>query len=189
MWWFYPSASQSGLENDRYVMLNYGEGYWALGNLGRNAGTGAGAFATPMLWDSGGYLYAHETGMNRQGQVAYVESGPLELGDGQQVVRVQSLIPDELTGGDVTAQFFSSYQPEQAEVASVIYQLSAKTDVRVTGRQHRLRLAENNIIGGASMDSSKIHMDASLTMDTQPAGGVDWRVGRFRAGIIPGGMR
>jgi len=190
VWWFYPSGSQSGLENDRYVMLNYRDGYWALGTLGRSAGTGAGAFAQPMLWDSGGYLYAHETGQSRGGQVAYVESGPLELGDGDQVVRVQSLIPDEVTSGDVTAQFFSSYQPEQGETASAIYQLTAKTDVRATGRQHRLRLAENNISTGITADQMIITADQmTWTADTGPAGGVDWRVGRFRAGVIPGGKR
>jgi hypothetical protein len=188
VWWFYPSASQSGLENDRYVMVN-ALGHWAVGKLGRAAGSGTGAFSQPMLWDTNGLLYAHETGTDKGGQVPYIETGPLELGDGDRVVLVQSLLPDELNAGDLTVQFFSSYQPETPETASNVYQLTARTDVRVMGRQHRLRFAENNIITGVTMDSGVVTMDASLTMDSAPAGGVDWRLGQFRAGVIPGGYR
>lgn len=190
VWWFYPSASQSGLENDRYVMLNYRSGTWAFGQLPRAAGSGAGVFSQPMLWGTDGRLYAHETGNDKGGQVPYVESGPLELGDGDKVIRIQSLIPDERFLGDVSAQFFGSFQPEDPEVSYGPYQLASRTNVRLTARQVRLRLAEANILSGQTADQMIWTADSnSYTADTGLTGGVDWRVGNFRAGVLQGGYR
>jgi len=187
--WFYPSASQSGLENDRYVKLNTRIGAWDIGILNRAAGSGSEVFSQPMLWDTTGVLYAHELGQNRGGGVAYIESGPMEIGDGDSVARVQSLICDELTLGDVTAQFFASFQPNGTETSYGPYQIDSKTDIRFTARQARVRFAENNIINGVTMDSTLVTMDGSLTLDTAAGGGVGWRLGVPRLGVIPGGRR
>lgn len=189
MWWFYPSANQSGTENDRYVCVNYATGVWMVGALARAAGIGAGVFTNPQLWTSDGYLYTHESGTDKGGAVPFLESGPLEIGDGDQVLRVQTLLPDELHLGDLTATFFGSFQPEGPEATFGPYQLSARTDVRLSARQVRVRFDENNIITGVTMDSGLITMDGSTTMDAAPGGGVDWRAGRFRLGVLPGGKR
>lgn len=189
VWWFYPSASQSGLENDRYVMLNYRLGYWAIGALPRAAGSGAGVFATPMMWGTDSRLYAHETGSNKGGQVPYVESGPLEIGEGDRVLRIQSLIPDERFLGDVTATIYSALYPTAVETSAGPYLVSVKTDVRTSGRQHRLRLSENNIVSSVTIDTTLVSMDATRTLDQIGSGGVDWRVGNFRAGVLVGGSR
>lgn len=168
IFWFYASASQSGKENDRYVAFHPrgNPGYWTFGTLDRAAGVGAGVFADPQLWDSNGKLYTHETGNSRGGQVPFVESGPLELGEGDRVLRVQWLIPDERTLGQVEATLYASFSPMETETVYGPYLLSVKTAVRATGRQFRIRL------------------DESAEGEDQ-----DWRVGAFRAGVIAGGYR
>ena len=165
VWWFYPSSSQAGTENDRYVKVNVRTGYWDTGVLARAACCGAGVFPGPQMWDSTGLLYSHETGNDRGGNIAYVESGPLEIGDGDNVVRIQSLIPDEKVLGQVRATFYSALRPMDSETATGPYTLTSKTDVRVPeARQHRLRLDDN-------------------------AGAQDFRIGTFRLGAIKGGRR
>lgn len=189
VWWFYPSNTQSGTENDKYVSYNYRSGVWAVGSLARASGIGAGVFTNPQLWTSDGYLYTHESGTDKTGSVPFLESGPLEIADGEDVLRLQSLIPDELNLGDLTVKFFASFQPESGETSYGPYQLSAKTDVRVSGRQIRVRFEENNIITGLRWDSTLVTWDSTVTMDSAPGGGVDWRLGRFRLGVLKGGKR
>lgn len=189
VWWFYPSSSQSGTENDKYVAYNYRAGIWMVGSLARASGIGAGVFTNPQLWTSDGYLYTHESGTDKTGSVPFLESGPLEIADGEDVVRVQSLIPDELNLGDLTAKFFASFQPESGETTYGPYQLSAKTDVRLSGREIRVRFEENNILQALRWDSTLVTWDSAVTMDAVPGGGVDWRLGRFRLGILKGGKR
>lgn len=188
VWWFYPSSGS--LENDRYVNVNYRTGAWTVGNLARAAAVGAGVFANPLAWTSGGKLYTHETGTARDGVPAYLESGPLELGDGDRILRLQSLMPDERTLGQVSASFYTSFSPTQAETLAGPYLLSSLTDVRVSGRQFRLRLAEPITGSGLTADSTLISADTtSVSADGGPASGTDFRVGRFRVGAIPGGRR
>jgi len=185
VWWFYPSATQSGTENDRYVAYNYRGDFWMTGTLGRAAGVSAGVFADPQLWDANGRLYTHETGDDRGGEIPFVESGPLELGDGEQVVRIQKLIPDLRTLGQVEATFFASFQPMGTEETFGPYQLAQETDVRLNARQVRLKLAERVDVG--------IFADGAFAADGSalagPVAGVPFRIGRFKLGIIPGGRR
>jgi len=73
------------------------------------------------------------------------------------------LIPDDRTLGDVTATFKTKFMPDDAEVVAGPYTLSARTDVRFTARQVKVRFT------GAAND--------------------DWRVGEPRLDVIGGGER
>jgi hypothetical protein len=187
MWWFYPS-SQS-LENDRYVAVNYRQGFWMTGNLGRAAACGPGVFSAPLAASQDGRIYAHETGSARDGVPAFIETGPLELGNGDQVVRVQQLISDEKLLGQVAATFLTTFYPMESERTFGPYTLSPLTDVRATGRQIRLRLAEP-LTTPLTFDSTLVSWDsASITFDGGAQPGTDFRIGTFRAGVIAGGHR
>ena len=59
IWWFYPSGTST--ENDRYVALDYKEGYWTTGELDRTAGVDTGVFNNPIWADASGNLYNQET--------------------------------------------------------------------------------------------------------------------------------
>ena len=163
VWWFYPSASQTGTENDRYVKYNIKTGSWDTGTLGRAAAVGTDVFPNPQMWASDGTLYTHENGQNRGGQTAFVESGPLELGNGERVARIQRVVPD-VSSGPLRITFFAADSPMGAETTVGPYSLSAETDVRLETRQPRIKLDD---LGAA----------------------VDWRLGTFRVGVIPGGRR
>lgn len=184
VWWFYPSAAQSGLENDRYVMLNYRLGYWAIGALARAAGSGAGVFAQPMMWGADSRLYAHETGQERESP-AFIESGPLELGDGDRVLRIQSLIPDEQLVGHVDATFFTAFYPMGVESTSQVYTVTPNTDVRETGRQARIRFEE--AVDAAVFADGSGTADGSLLAGAETTGA--FSVGNFRVGVLTGGGR
>src|SRR5439155_15206075 len=140
--WFYPSVAQSGLENDSYVKVNTNTGEWDIGKLARAAGCDVHPFSQPLMLAPDGRLYSHETGNDRQGQAAYLESGPLEIGDGDRVVLVEQMLPDEKVSGQVTATFYAADTPEAAETVSGPYTVKRRTDVRFSGRQILGKLAE-----------------------------------------------
>jgi hypothetical protein len=160
VWWFYPSSGAT--ECDRYVVYDYKADWWAIGELSRSSGVDRGVFQFPMMMDTGNELYEHEVGTNYDGASIYAETGPISLGNGDQVMNVTHLIPDEVTQGQVTATFKTRFYPNAAETSHGPYTMANPTSVRFTGRQIRMR-----INGTAS----------------------DWRVGIMRIDAKPRGLR
>ncbi|MEX2110988.1 MAG: hypothetical protein WD802_10315 [Gemmatimonadaceae bacterium] len=162
--WHYPSGSAT--ECDRYVTYNRLEQHWVFGDLARSAGVTKRAGAVvpvPVMIGSNGAIYDHETGTAHGGVLPFLESGPIELGDGDNVVRVQRIVPDDKTQGDVTLSIYGAMSPNGEETLYGPYTVSSPTDVRLTARQVRLRIVE-------SVATS-------------------WRVGVLRLGGIIGGRR
>lgn len=117
--------------------------------------------AVEVLESAGG---ATTNSVGEQVLVPFLESGPIELGDGDQVMRVQRIVPDEKNLGDVDARFYAALFPTDAETEQGPFTMAAPTSVRFTARQVRLRLDEVRE-------------------------GADWRIGLTRLGVIPGGRR
>jgi hypothetical protein len=138
IWWFYPSGSST--ENDRYVALDYKEGHWTVGTLDRTACVDRGVFSNPIWCDASGNLYNQETGYTHGSVKPYAESGPISLGNGDGVMKVSSLIPDEETGGEVKVSFKTRFYPNATETTHGPYTLSNPTDFRFTGRQIRIKV-------------------------------------------------
>jgi hypothetical protein len=163
--WFYPSAFATS--PDKYVTYNYVENHWAFGNLARCAGISQQALASdpvPLMFKSDGTLWQHETGNARTGENdAYIESGPLEVGNGERVAQIQGIIPDDRTVGDVEAWITTSMYPDDSGTLNGPYTLTEKTDLRLTARQFRVQLRE--------------------------ATASAWRVGVIRLAAILGGRR
>lgn len=96
VWWFYPSASS--VENDRYAIWNYREGWWSYGQLARTTWVDKDVWPYAVGAGTDGHLYQHEqgwtdSGATRVGQV-YAETGALALGEGDRFMEVTQLIPD-----------------------------------------------------------------------------------------------
>jgi hypothetical protein len=93
VFWFYPSASSS--DNDRYVIYNYGEKVWYFGNLARTAWLDRGVRAFPLAAGNQ-YLYNHELGYDDDGSAmnSYIESSPMDIGDGDKFTYIGRVIPD-----------------------------------------------------------------------------------------------
>lgn len=140
--WHYPSSGS--LVNDRYVTWNYLENHWTIGLLDRSCMTDASVFDYPMGTDSDGNFYEHETGWTNNGTArgadVFLESGPVELGDGERVVSMVQVLPDEVTAGAFRIRLATQFTPEGAEFNYGPYTLLPYTDVRVTGRQVALKI-------------------------------------------------
>ena len=161
IWWFYPSADSN--ENNRYVAFDYKEGHWEIGTLERTAGIDNGVFRNPIWIDSSNDIYNHETGYTHSGSTVFAESGPISLGNGDNIMRVNKLIPDERTQGQVQAKFKTRFYPNDTETTHGAYALSNPTSVRFSGRQIRIRL--------------------------EGTGNDNWRAGVMRIDAMPGGTR
>jgi hypothetical protein len=139
--WFYPSSASN--ENDSYVSYNYREGHWAIGSLARNAGTDRGVFTYPLMISSDGYIYEHEVGYAYDGSVPYAESGPYEIGNGDNIMSVRRVIPDEQTLGEVLVSFKTRMYPMATETTYGPYPAAQPTDVRFAARQVKVRYTGN----------------------------------------------
>lgn len=97
-WWFYPSANSQ--ENDRFVAYNYMEKVWFYGTLSRTCWIDRSIEDYPRATSSDGYIYYHENGMDDgstnppSAMSAYIESGIIELGNGDSFAFAWRMIPD-----------------------------------------------------------------------------------------------
>jgi len=91
--WFYPSASSS--DNDRYVTYNYAEKVWYFGTLERTAWLDRGTRTFPIAV-ADGYIYNHEFGYDDDGVAmdSFIESAPIDIGDGDHFTYIRRIIPD-----------------------------------------------------------------------------------------------
>jgi len=138
--WFYPE----GVEIDSYVSYNYLEDHWSVGNLARTSTTSRGIFQLPILFDVDGNPYEHEVGgvyedVDESVLIPYVESGPIQLGDGDRILSATSLIPDVTTLGDITTTFYTRLYPTDSDTTHGPYDMAAPTSVRFTGRTVRMK--------------------------------------------------
>ena len=161
VWWFYPSANST--EIDRYVVFDYKEQHWLIGNLSRTSGVQRGVFKYPFMTNTDVDLLEHEVGYNMDGSSIFAETGPISIGTGENIMSVTKLIPDELTQGDVSLTFKTRFHPNDTESSHGPFDPSNPTSVRFTGRQMRMRVTGNQI--GA------------------------WRVGTMRVDAKPMGRR
>jgi hypothetical protein len=144
VWWFYPSAGS--LECNRYVAYDYQENHWHIGEMDRTCGADQGVFDEPIYADATCELYNHELhGVAHGTSAPYAESGPISLGNGDSVMKVNQLIGDENTLGEVQVQFKTRFHPNDTSrtypSATTYYSLTnMPTSVRFTGRQIRLRV-------------------------------------------------
>lgn len=161
VWFFYPSADST--DNNRYVVFNYAENHWVTGELNRAAGVDSGVFPYPLWACNSGQIHEQEVGFWYNDRVPYAETGPISLGNGDQVMHAVMLIPDENTQGDVTATFKTRFHPNDTERSYGPYSMASPTDVRFTGRQVRMRVTS--------------------------ARATDWCVGTMRLDAFAGGKR
>jgi hypothetical protein len=99
--WLFPSVNS--IENDSYVIYNYKENIWYFGLqspfLGaRTTYIDRGVFQYPFAVSPTGMVFEHEVGFlangaTRVGQV-FAQSGPAEIGNGDQVIYANMLVID-----------------------------------------------------------------------------------------------
>lgn len=181
IWWFYPSASSN--ENDRYVIFNYQDNIWYVGNLARTSWLDRGISNLPVGTSTDNYLFNHETGAKADGQAmtAFIESGDLGIGDGNQFTYISRVIPDlnfrETNVNNTTVDFILSAKNAPGQSAqntntdTVTKTSNTPVDQYTSQYQTRLR-------------------GRSFTFKVQSTNGdVLWRLGIPRVDIRPDGRR
>ena len=122
-----------------------------------------GVFDFPIWADADGDLFNHEYGLDHNDLTPFAESGSISLGNGDQIMKVTNLIPDELTQGDVKVTFKTRFHPNDTESTHGSYTMANPTPVRFSGRQIRIRIESNKL--------------------------ADWRAGVMRIEANAGGTR
>ena len=151
VWWHYPSSNSLQSEPDRYVSYNYEENYWMIGSYAnetqpaRTCAIDRGVFNYPLMVDYNfqsnihfGYMLETEVGTSN-GVFAEATTGPIELGNGDEVMRVSKVYPDVSDFGDIRYRFF--HRNENGTDWTYVLPNTTTTDnrgredIRFTGRQ------------------------------------------------------
>ena len=149
VWWFYPDNDNN--ENAKYVVYNYAESHWTIGTYDITAWVGRGVEEYPVAAWSDGTLRIHEKGDSDNGASlnAFVETGQMDLKEGEEHLMVRRYIPDfsGLSGSvDVSLKYWLWPQdtPSTLECGTVTA-TSQKLDFRVTARQVAMRFDWNTV--------------------------------------------
>jgi len=155
--WFYCSASSEVI--DRYVVFNYEDGVWSIGQLTRSAWLDEGIFNNPMATyttSDVGYLYNHETGNDDDGSPmdnVFIESSDFALGNGEQFQSISKIIPDvKFTGNGGSGQTINfvlkqrNYPGESlaTDSTNTCTATTTKIDTRLRARQAALRIESDD---------------------------------------------
>jgi len=185
IWWFYPSSNSD--EVDKYVVYNYQEQVWYYGTFGRTAWIDRGIFDFPFAANIDGFVYEHEIGFNDgttdpvSAIPAYIQSSPIDIGDGEQFMLLSRMIPDVdfkastaiLPDVSITLDVKNApdgtYTRSQTDafVKTQAASVDSRTEqlyFRLRGRQMRFKISSNEL-------------------------GVDWRLGSPRIDIRSDGRR
>jgi len=159
--WFYPTSSST--EIDAYVAYNYIEKVWYYGTLARQAWLDRGIRTLPIA-TGGQYLYNHEVGFDDDGSAmtSFIESAPIDIGDGDKFVFIKRVIPDVTFDGSTSVNPDVSFTMKvknfpgsnfsettqnttQRSATSPIEQFTEKLDYRLRGRSFALRIDSTSL--------------------------------------------
>lgn len=177
--WYYPSGSN--LNIDKYVVYNYAEQVWTIGELTRTAWLDKGIVDYPRATEDQ-YLYEHEFGYDADGSPmtnVFIESSDFDIGDGESFGFVRRIIPDikflsNSDTGQVNAVLKTRNYPGDTLTTastSVIESNTSKADVRARARQIVFRLESDDDAGNSGNSD------------------VGWRLGATRLDIQTDGRR
>ena len=159
--WFYPSSGST--EIDKYVAYNYSEKVWYYGTMTRQAWLDRGIRTLPVA-TGGQYLYNHEVGYDDDGSAmtSFIESAPIDIGDGDKYVSLREVVPDITFNGSTSlnpdvdftiktknfpgANFAQSESGNtQRTATSPVEQFTQKLNYRLRGRSFALRIDSTSL--------------------------------------------
>ena len=165
--WYYPSENATQI--DRGVAYNYLENTWYTISLGRTTWLGAYVYEKPIATEYGAsltanattilgltagasYIYEHESGNNQADGTAvsaFLTSGSVEIGDGDELMSVSKLVPDfdNLTN-NMTATLTLEQYPQSTDITTTSGTISSTTekiDVRGRGRAVKIKYETNTV--------------------------------------------
>ena len=184
--WFYCSSSATSI--DRYVVFNYNESVWSIGELSRCAWLDEGVFDNPIASytaSNTSYLYNHEIGNDADGsamQNVFIESSDFNVDtNGENIQFISRIIPDvKFTGTGSTGSSGQkidfvlkrrNFPGEELTTVSTssCFSNTTKLDTRLRARQAVLRVQSND--------------------DNTDDIGMSFRLGATRLDVKPDGRR
>jgi hypothetical protein len=182
--WFYPSGSSS--ENDRYVTYNYLEGAWSIGELSRTAWLDDGIFEKPRAAgkdSSVNYIYTHENSDDADGlpmDNVFIESGDIDIDDGEKFGFVKRIIPDVKFFGDNSGGGQINFVLKTRNFPGDSLSTNSTNNVTSSTQQNHVRARSRQMVFRVQSDD-----DAATGLRT----GFRWRLGANRFEIRPDGKR
>jgi hypothetical protein len=182
--WFYCSADSTTI--DKYVVFNYVEGSWSIGELSRTAWLDEGIASFPRaagFADDRNYIYSHETGHDNDGSPmdnVFIESADFDIGDGEEFQFIRRFIPDvKFTGDSGASQTLNVVlkardfpgQSLTTDQTTAFTGSTTKIDTRARARQAAVRFESDD--------------DA----DVGTRLGLGFRIGATRLDLQPNGRR
>ena len=175
--WFYPVGSND-TEITNYVTYNYSENLWSVGTLSRGAWAGGTTrqypLATTAIDGGNNYLYEQEVGYDADGEAmtAYIESGDLEMAEGEYLMFMSRIIPDFTFNGD---------------------QSDASANIVIKGSDFPLETAttlSTSVVTPSSTQSYVRNRARHSIVRVESTGsGYGWRLGDLRFDMQPDGRR
>jgi hypothetical protein len=183
--WFYPRTGSDQI--NAIVAYNYLEQTWWTGTLARTSWIDREVYDNPVgtyydptatanneviggLTNGATTVYLHETGNDADGQAmtAYVKSGSVEIGEGNDILFVQKLIPDiQNQSGVLNMDLEFKYYPNTSQSTIKTTTFTDTTDfvsLRGRGREFTVNVVSNTA-------------------------GTAWRLGTQRFDVQPDGRR
>ena len=167
--WFYPSSDSITL--DRYVSYNYVESNWSIGSMSRMAWSDSGIRQYPhasaadssIAGSETSVIYTHENGNDADGYAftAYIESGYMDIDDGDQVSFVSRIIPDVYfsSGNSMDIKLTPKQFPNSSAgtvVTSSVTSSTGESRVRLRGRQFSIRFETTGSGVGWTLGDSRV---------------------------------
>ena len=177
--WFYPVGS-GNTEITNYVSYNYADNLWSVGTLARGAWAGASVRNKPIAStcvDSNSavnYLFEHEVGHDDDGSAmtAFVESGDLEIGDGERFMMISRILPDFKFSGSTS---------------------DASVDLTVKGSNFPLEdpstLATSSVTSSTKQNHIRARARHTVLRVESSGLGYGWRLGSLRFDMRQDGRR
>jgi hypothetical protein len=182
--WFYPSGSSDDI--DRYVVYNYLENVWSIGELSRTAWLDEGIFDKPLATHGSGnssILYNQEDGSDADGSPmdnVFIESGDIDVDEGEQFGFVSRIIPDIKFFGSTPTSGQINYVLKTRNYPGESLTTSSTSDVTSSTTQNFVRTRARQMVFRVQSDD-----DADTSVRT----GFKWRLGANRFDIRTDGRR
>jgi hypothetical protein len=169
VWWFYPANASR--QNNRAIIYNVAGQIWYSSDMPRSAWLDENVFtAKPVAVDNAGKIMLQETGVDANGEALpyFLQSGDMEIAQGDQMMHVRRLINDfkRLSGNHELTLIAKGY-PNENGIVKGPYSFgegAKQVSARARGRSIAMKIASNSL-------------------------GADFRLGVWRADVTPHGRR
>ena len=188
VWFFYPSIADGTREISRYAIYNYEENSWSIGLLQRHAWLGTDIFENPIASgksSSNEFIFTHESGFNDDTSSmdnVFVESGDIDIGDGENFVFLKKVLPDisfinEVgTSPDPTINLVVKSRNFNNQTLNTDSTSQIKTDTTFLSKRTRAR-------------QFVLRFESDDDNEPQTRKDYKWRLGDTRIDVVPSGRR